>query len=104
MRVSGFLEAAVYGADLAALERFYVDVFGLEPVARGGHDVDVRLLGEHVAQRVARERLVVGDEDAQASSEQAAAGADVRRAHVGATLGTTTRTHVPPAGRGATVN
>ena len=34
MRVSGLLEAAIYGEDLAALERFYVDVFGLEPIAR----------------------------------------------------------------------
>src|SRR5690606_34029729 len=34
MRVSGLLEAAVYGEDLAALEKFYVEVFGLEPIAR----------------------------------------------------------------------
>ncbi|MGZ8492059.1 MAG: VOC family protein [Gemmatirosa sp.] len=34
MRVSGLLEAAVYGPDLDALERFYVDVLGLAPVAR----------------------------------------------------------------------
>lgn len=34
MRVSGLLEAAVYGEDLSALERFYVEVFGLEPIAR----------------------------------------------------------------------
>ncbi|MGZ8412314.1 MAG: VOC family protein [Gemmatirosa sp.] len=34
MRVSGLLEAAVYGPDLDALARFYVDVLGLAPVAR----------------------------------------------------------------------
>src|SRR5690606_34284736 len=34
MRVNGLLEAAVYGEDLSELERFYVDVFGLEPIAR----------------------------------------------------------------------
>jgi catechol-2,3-dioxygenase len=34
MRVSGFLEAAIYGPDLQTLEPFYVEVFGLEPVTR----------------------------------------------------------------------
>jgi catechol 2,3-dioxygenase-like lactoylglutathione lyase family enzyme len=34
MRVGGLLEAAVYGEDLDALERFYVDVLGLELLAR----------------------------------------------------------------------
>ena len=33
-RVSHVLETCVYGPDLAALERFYVDVIGLKPVAR----------------------------------------------------------------------
>jgi catechol 2,3-dioxygenase-like lactoylglutathione lyase family enzyme len=33
MRVAGLLEAAVYGPDLDALERFYVDVLGLTRVA-----------------------------------------------------------------------
>jgi catechol 2,3-dioxygenase-like lactoylglutathione lyase family enzyme len=35
-RLGGVLEAAVYGPDLKALERFYVDVLGMEPIARGG--------------------------------------------------------------------
>ena len=34
LRVAGLLEAALYGADLEALERFYVDVLGLTPLAR----------------------------------------------------------------------
>jgi catechol 2,3-dioxygenase-like lactoylglutathione lyase family enzyme len=34
MRVRGLLEAAVYGPDVDALERFYVDVLGLEVLAR----------------------------------------------------------------------
>lgn len=34
MRVPALLEAAVYGPDLEALERFYVGVLGLEPVVR----------------------------------------------------------------------
>ncbi len=34
--LGGVLEVAVYGSDLPALERFYVHVFGLEPIARGG--------------------------------------------------------------------
>jgi catechol 2,3-dioxygenase-like lactoylglutathione lyase family enzyme len=34
MQVSGLLESALYGTDLAALERFYVEVFGLAPIAR----------------------------------------------------------------------
>jgi catechol 2,3-dioxygenase-like lactoylglutathione lyase family enzyme len=33
-RVSHILETCLYGPDLAALERFYVDVIGLRPVAR----------------------------------------------------------------------
>ena len=33
-RIAGLLEAAVYGPDLDALERFYVDVLGLAPIAR----------------------------------------------------------------------
>jgi catechol 2,3-dioxygenase-like lactoylglutathione lyase family enzyme len=33
-RALGLLETAVYGKDLAAMERFYVEVMGLEPVAR----------------------------------------------------------------------
>jgi catechol 2,3-dioxygenase-like lactoylglutathione lyase family enzyme len=32
----GLLEFAVYGPDLAALERFYCDVFGLEVIRRAG--------------------------------------------------------------------
>ncbi|HEX6133862.1 MAG TPA: VOC family protein [Longimicrobiales bacterium] len=32
--VRGLLEYAIYGADLAALERFYCDVFGLEVILR----------------------------------------------------------------------
>ena len=43
MRVPGLLEAALYGPDLEALERFYVDVFGLAPVARApGRNVVLR--------------------------------------------------------------
>jgi catechol 2,3-dioxygenase-like lactoylglutathione lyase family enzyme len=43
MRVGGLLEAAVYGPDLDALERFYVDVLGLVPVARtAGRNVVLR--------------------------------------------------------------
>jgi ketosteroid isomerase-like protein/catechol 2,3-dioxygenase-like lactoylglutathione lyase family enzyme len=39
----GLLETAVYGPDLPALERFYVEVFGLEPVARtAGRNVVLR--------------------------------------------------------------
>lgn len=34
MRVERLLETAVYGPDLEALERFYVDLLGLEPVAK----------------------------------------------------------------------
>ena len=34
MRVERLLETAIYGSDLDALERFYVEIFGLEPVAR----------------------------------------------------------------------
>lgn len=33
-RLGGVLEAAVYGSDLAELERFYADVFGMEAVTR----------------------------------------------------------------------
>jgi catechol 2,3-dioxygenase-like lactoylglutathione lyase family enzyme len=32
-RLGGILEAAIYGSDLDALEQFYVDVFGMEPIA-----------------------------------------------------------------------
>lgn len=34
--VHGLLEFAVYGGDIAALERFYCDVFGLEVIRRAG--------------------------------------------------------------------
>lgn len=34
MRIERLLETAIYGQDLEALERFYVDLLGLEPVAR----------------------------------------------------------------------
>ena len=34
MRIERLLEVAVYGPDLGILERFYVGVLGLEPVAR----------------------------------------------------------------------
>jgi catechol 2,3-dioxygenase-like lactoylglutathione lyase family enzyme len=34
VRVRGLLEHAIYGADLPALERFYVEVFGLELLTR----------------------------------------------------------------------
>lgn len=34
--LGGVLEVSVYGSDLPALERFYVEVFGLAPIARGG--------------------------------------------------------------------
>jgi catechol 2,3-dioxygenase-like lactoylglutathione lyase family enzyme len=33
-RVSHVLETCLYGPDLAALERFYVEVMGLSPIAR----------------------------------------------------------------------
>lgn len=33
-RVRHILETCIYGPDLAALERFYVDVIGLRPIAR----------------------------------------------------------------------
>ncbi len=42
-RLGGVLEASVYGADLGALEAFYVDVFGMEPIARAeGRNVMLR--------------------------------------------------------------
>jgi catechol 2,3-dioxygenase-like lactoylglutathione lyase family enzyme len=53
MRVSGLLEAAVYGEDIAALERFYVDVFGLEPVARTE--------GRNVVLRAGRSAVILFD-------------------------------------------
>jgi len=34
MRVERLLETAIYGPDLDALEQFYVELLGLEPVAR----------------------------------------------------------------------
>jgi len=34
MRVNRLLETAIYGPDLDALEQFYVELLGLEPVAR----------------------------------------------------------------------
>ena len=34
--VRGLLEFALYGPDIAALERFYCDVFGLEVIRRAG--------------------------------------------------------------------
>lgn len=34
MRIDRLLETAIYGPDLEALERFYVGLLGLEPVAR----------------------------------------------------------------------
>ena len=34
MRAERLLETAIYGPDLDTLERFYVDLLGLEPVAR----------------------------------------------------------------------
>lgn len=34
MRAARLLETAIYGPDLESLERFYVDLLGLEPVAR----------------------------------------------------------------------
>jgi catechol 2,3-dioxygenase-like lactoylglutathione lyase family enzyme len=55
MRVSGLLEAAVYGNDLEALERFYVDVLGLEPVAR----TDAR----NVVLRAGRSAIILFDPD-----------------------------------------
>ena len=43
MRVARILETSIYGPDLDALERFYVDVLGLEPVARTpGRNVALR--------------------------------------------------------------
>jgi catechol-2,3-dioxygenase len=43
MQVAGLLEAAIYGEDLVALERFYVEVCGLQPVARtDGRNVVLR--------------------------------------------------------------
>jgi catechol 2,3-dioxygenase-like lactoylglutathione lyase family enzyme len=36
VRVERLLETAIYGPDLEALERFYVELFGLEPVAHAG--------------------------------------------------------------------
>jgi catechol-2,3-dioxygenase len=53
MRVSGLLEAAVYGPDLALLERFYVEVFGLEPIARTE--------GRNVVLKAGRSALVLFD-------------------------------------------
>ena len=41
-------------------------VDGLDPVARLGDDLDVRLAGEQHAEACADHRLVVGDEDADA--------------------------------------
>ena len=43
MRAERLLETAIYGTDLDALERFYVDLLGLEPVARtAGRNVVLR--------------------------------------------------------------
>ena len=43
MRVARILETCVYGPDLDALERFYVRLLGLEPVARtAGRNVALR--------------------------------------------------------------
>lgn len=53
MRVSGLLEAAIYGDDIAALERFYVDVFGLEPIARTE--------GRNVVLRAGRSAVILFD-------------------------------------------
>jgi catechol 2,3-dioxygenase-like lactoylglutathione lyase family enzyme len=60
LRVSGFLEAAVYGGDIAELERFYVDVFGLEPVARTE--------GRNVVLRCGRAALILFDPSRSAAS------------------------------------
>jgi catechol 2,3-dioxygenase-like lactoylglutathione lyase family enzyme len=53
MRVSGLLEAAIYGDDLSALERFYVEVFGLEPIARTA--------GRNVVLRAGRSAVILFD-------------------------------------------
>lgn len=43
MRVERLLETAIYGPDLESLERFYVELLGLEPVARtAGRNVVLR--------------------------------------------------------------
>lgn len=46
MRAARLLETAIYGPDLEQLERFYVDLLGLEPVARApGRNVVLRCGG-----------------------------------------------------------
>ena len=43
MRAERLLETAIYGSDLDVLERFYVELLGLEPVARtAGRNVVLR--------------------------------------------------------------
>ncbi|MGH7445014.1 MAG: VOC family protein [Longimicrobiales bacterium] len=54
-RLGGLLEAAVYGSDLVALERFYVDVFGMEPIAR--------MEGRHTMLRCSHSVVILFDPD-----------------------------------------
>lgn len=58
-RVAGLLEAAVYGPDLDALERFYVDVLGLAPIARTA--------GRNVVLRAGNAALILFDPAASAA-------------------------------------
>lgn len=48
-QLGGVLEAAIYGPDLAALERFYSDVFGMQPIARTEGRNTVMRCGHSVA-------------------------------------------------------
>lgn len=55
MRAPALLETAIYGSDLPAMERFYLEVFGLETVARTP--------GRNVVLRCGHSALILFDVD-----------------------------------------